>query len=338
MKFKARLVNPILLKQICDSMSKVDKNFYMSIKPKELHFYQKSDITDGLQLSGKVSTHSIFNEVVLNSKSNNEIILNVSIQALSKIIQKEYSGSEYLINVRLKNKVIVPPATTATGSSQASTTSTVVSAANGNGNGTCSSGIQQPELLFTICGNSGQFMVIEEELFVEIVQKSLFDEVKSVPNLPDPDAAFFVPTGAGGGGNRFLGIVEKFQRFTTKSVTLTVFGGCSLSIQVDNSSYSVAATFKEVELIALDTGGNDVNDTSSVGGGNSGAGNGGTQQQQQQQQAVSVRVDVGKLYRVVSCASKVFRKIVCCIVSGSTIVFSGKADDLQITYYVPILC
>ena len=326
MKFKAKLVNPILLKQICDSMSKVDKKFYMSIKPKELHFYQKSDITDGLQLSGKVNTLSIFNEVVLNSKSNNEIILNISIQSLSKIIQKEYSGSEYLINVRLKNKVIVPPSAAPGGSSsQASSSSTLVSAAGGGGGGG-GSGIQQPELLFTICRNSNQFMVIQEELFVEIVQKSLFDEVKSVPDLPNPDAAFFVPTGTGANANRFLSIVEKFQRFTTKNVTLTVFGGSSLSIQVDNSSYSVSAVFKEIELIALDTGGNDVSDTSSAGG----AGSSG-------QQVVAVRVDVGKLYRVVSCASKVFRKIVCCIVSGSTIVFSGKSDDLQITYYVPIL-
>ena len=56
------------------------------------------------------------------------------------------------------------------------------------------------------------------------------------------------------------------------------------------------------------------------------------------QEVVTVRVDVRKLYRVISWASRVFRKIVFCIASGSTIVFSGKSDDLQITYYVPILC
>lgn len=327
MKFKAKLINPILLKQICDSMSKIDKNFYLSIKPKELHFYQKSDITDGLQLAGKVNTLSIFNEVILNSKSNNEIILNISIQSLSKIIQKEYSGSEYLINVRLKNKVIVPP-TTATSSSSASSSQTSTQSATTSSSTTTISGIQQPELLFTICRNSSQFMVIQEELFVEIVQKSSFDEVKSVPDLPNPDTAFFVPTGTGANSNRFLNIVEKFQKFTSKNVTLTVFNGTSLSIQIDNSSYSVSAVFKEIELIALDenrgNAGDDVSDTSSS--------------LDMTSQAISVRVDIGKLYRVLSCASKVFRKIVCCFVSTSTIVFSGKSDDLQITYYVPILC
>lgn len=325
MKFKAKLVNPILLKQICDSMSKVDKNFYLSIKPKELHFYQKSDITDGLQLTGKVNTLSIFNEVILNSKSNNEIILNISIQSLSKIIQKEYSGSEYYINVRLKNKVIVPPASAT--SSQSSTGSALASAAGGVTGG----GIQQPELLFTICRNSNQFMVIQEELFVEIVQKGLFDEVKSVPDLPNPDAAFFVPTGSGANANRFLSIVEKFQRFTTKNVTLTVFNGSSLSIQMDNSSYYVSAVFKEIELISLDSG--------SSNGGDNGANDASLSAASMDAlQAISVRVDIGKLYRVLSCASKVFRKIVCCIVSSSTIVFSGTSEDLQITYYVPILC
>ena len=95
-------------------------------------------------------------------------------------------------------------------------------------------------------------------MFVEIVQKSLFDEVKSVPDLPNPDTAFFVPTGTGASANMFLGIVEKFQWFTTKNITLMVFGGSSLSIQVDNSSYSVSAVFKEIKLIALDRGGNEV--------------------------------------------------------------------------------
>lgn len=103
MRFRATLSNPVCLIKVLETLEKLGQTCVLHLTPTNVHFYVTHHFGTPVQAFVDLQVESVFDEYKIESKSNNEIGLLVSIQNLSRAIKSGERAMRIVIKLTKKN-------------------------------------------------------------------------------------------------------------------------------------------------------------------------------------------------------------------------------------------
>ncbi|KAL6076666.1 DNA damage checkpoint control protein [Balamuthia mandrillaris] len=99
MRFMAKLTNVNLFIKLVQTIDKIGKSCVVHLTPKKVEFILTSDITDGVQVWSGINSSSLFDEYRIESKNQNEIAFELSLDNLLRGLKSGQLASDITLKL-----------------------------------------------------------------------------------------------------------------------------------------------------------------------------------------------------------------------------------------------
>jgi HUS1 checkpoint protein len=103
MRFKAHIINPTFLANIVKAVDKISKHAVLRIGQKKFQFILQTDVSDGVQVWSGLNTSTVFEDMTLESLSNNEVSFSINLENLLCALKSCQNAQETVVKLTKKN-------------------------------------------------------------------------------------------------------------------------------------------------------------------------------------------------------------------------------------------
>ncbi|KAL9646507.1 hypothetical protein ABK040_006566 [Willaertia magna] len=105
MRFKAKVINEKTFANIVQTLEKVDKKGVIRLHKERIEFISQQFENEEIQVFAKIPTSLIFSEFRIQSKSNNEIYLEVQLKNLAKALKTANNALMVIVKLTKKHQI-----------------------------------------------------------------------------------------------------------------------------------------------------------------------------------------------------------------------------------------